>query len=207
MEAVWNAPALGMLTAWTQPRDQERAAPLQRQAEADLVRAARRGDRTAFARIVDLHKQSVYAFAARLVGSADAPDISQEAFLRAFQRLPTFDASQPLRPWLLTIAHHCCVDELRRRRRRTLFPAALDRPEHAPLPQPEEGIEAREQIARVVVALNGLPDNQREALLLFHHEELSYREISGVLGAPIGTVMTWIHRARRALRAELEDRT
>ena len=205
MEAVLNPPVFGTVVAWIRTGAQQMAEPLPRSRELDLVRAARRGDRTAFARIVDLHKQSVYGVAARMVGSADAQDISQEAFLRAFQRLPTFDSSRPLRPWLLAIVHHCCVDEFRRRRRQALFPTALDRPEHAPLPHPEEGIEAREQTARVVDALNRLPDNQREALLLFHHEQLSYREIGGVLGVPIGTVMTWIHRARRALRAELEE--
>jgi len=205
MEAVWNPPDLETLVAWIRIRDRETAEPFQLKAEIDLVRAARRGDRAAFARIVDLHKESVYGVAARLVGSADALDVSQEAFLRAFQRLSTFDASKPLRPWLIAIAHHCCVDEFRRRRRQSLFPTALDRPEHARLPHPDDAIETREQSRRVVEALNHLPDNQREALLLFHQDQLSYRDIALALGAPIGSVMTWIHRARRALRAELEE--
>jgi RNA polymerase sigma-70 factor, ECF subfamily len=204
MEASWALPGLETLVARIEIGDRETAKPFHQETEHDLVRAARRGDRGAFARIVDLHKESVYGVAARLVGSADAFDISQEAFLRAFQRLPTFDASKPLRPWLMTIAHHCCVDEFRRRRRQSVFPRALDQPEHARLPHPDEAIETREQTMRVVEALNHLPDNQREALLLFHQDQLSYRDIGTVLGVPIGTVMTWIHRARRALRTELE---
>jgi RNA polymerase sigma-70 factor, ECF subfamily len=204
MEAVWRPSDWQTLVARLGVGDRETTQPLQLKGEIDLVRAARRGDRAAFARIVDLHKESVYGVAARLVGPADAFDVSQEAFLRAFQRLATFDANKPLRPWLIAITHHCSVDEFRRRRRQSLFPAALDRPEHARLPHPDDAIETREQSSRVVQALNHLPDNQREALLLFHQDQLSYREIGGVLGVPIGTVMTWIHRARRALRAELE---
>jgi RNA polymerase sigma factor (sigma-70 family) len=204
MEAVWNAPGWETLFARIRVGDRETAETLPLKSEIDLVRAARRGDRAAFARIVELHKDSVYGVATRLVGPADAFDVSQEAFLRAFQRLATFDAQKPLRPWLLAIAHHCCVDEFRRRRRQSLFPAALDQPEHARLAHPDDAIETREQGTRVVAALNHLPDNQREALLLFHQDQLSYRDIAVVLGVPIGTVMTWIHRARRALRAELE---
>ncbi len=204
MEAVWNPPGLEMLASWIRMGDQATAESLPQQTELDLIRAARRGDRSAFARLVDLHKQAVYGVAARMVGSADAQDVAQEAFLRAFQRLSTFDSRKPLRPWLIAIAHHCCVDEFRRRRRQALFPTALDRPEHAPLPDPDEEIETREQTARIVGALeSSLPDNQREALLLFHQDQLTYRDIGGVLSVPIGTVMTWIHRARRTLRAEL----
>jgi len=204
MEAVLSPPTLAMAALWSRTEEQETDGSLRSQAEIELVRAARRGDRSAFARIVDLHKDAVYRVAARMVGAADASDVSQEVFLRAFQRLPSFDATKPLRPWLIAIAHHRCIDEFRRRRRRALFPAALDQPEHAPLPHPDEAIDSRQQIARIIDALNRLPDNQREALLLFHQDQLSYRDIGGVLGVPLGTVMTWIHRGRRTLRAELE---
>jgi RNA polymerase sigma-70 factor (ECF subfamily) len=199
MEAVWSPFGLGAASAWIRSGERETATPLQ--VEIDLVRAARGGDRAAFARIVDLHKQSVYATAARLVGPSDALDISQEAFLRAYQRIASFDASKPLRPWLLAIARHCCIDELRRRGRPPPTPAPE---ESVSRPEVDEAIEVNQQTARVVQALAALPEGQREALLLFHHDQLSYREIAEVIGVPIGTVMTWIHRARHSLRVRLE---
>jgi RNA polymerase sigma-70 factor (ECF subfamily) len=202
MEAVCNPVVLG---TWMRAAERAAAEPLERQSESDLLRSARGGDRAAFARIVDLHKKSVYATAARLVGPADAFDVSQEAFLRAFQRLASFDASRPLRPWLLTIARNLCIDELRRRGR--LEPASVvdvGGTHSESLSERDGAIEVREQTERVVQALADLPERQREALLLFHQDQLSYREIAEVIGVPIGTVMTWIHRARQALRARLE---
>src|SRR5580700_958825 len=122
MEAVWTPAGLEAAAAWMRSGDRDTADPVQNPAEIDLVRAARRGDRKAFARIVELHKQSVYATAARLIGPSDAFDVSQEAFLRAFQALPSFEAAKPLRPWLLAIARNCCVDEIRRRARSSANP-------------------------------------------------------------------------------------
>jgi RNA polymerase sigma-70 factor (ECF subfamily) len=173
--------------------------------ETGLIRAARGGDRAAFGKLVDLHKRAVFGLALRLVGPSDAADASQEAFLRAFQRLSTFDPSQPLRPWLLGIARNACIDMLRRRGRQP-EPIEMDVATHiaGDDPSPDDAIDTRSQSRRVEAALGSLPQNQREALLLFHQEQLSYRDIAGVLGVPIGTVMTWIHRARRALRDQLE---
>jgi RNA polymerase sigma-70 factor (ECF subfamily) len=199
MEAVLVPLPFAMVAPWSRDRQRETSGVRQGRAELELVRAARGGDRSAFGRLVDLHKQSVHALAARMVGAAEAPDIAQEAFLRAFQRLPSFDGRKPLRPWLLAIVYHRCVDELRRRRR-----AQTEAPT-GPSALPEQELEVRDQSARVTALLGDLPAQQREALLLFHQEGLSYRDIAGVMTVPLGTVMTWIHRARRTLRARLEE--
>lgn len=68
-----------------------------------------------------------------------------------------------------------------------------------------ERLELAERSARLAAAIGRLPESQREALLLFHQEQLSYREIAAVLDAPLGTVMTWLHRARATLRVELGE--
>jgi RNA polymerase sigma-70 factor (ECF subfamily) len=210
MEAVLGRLPFASVAPWN--RSQRLTASLNRRefetrevgpshAELELVRAVRRGDRGAFGRLVDLHKQSVHALAARMVGAAEAPDIAQEAFLRAFERLQSFDDRKPVRPWLLAIAYHRCVDELRRRDRTR---AQTSEPTAEPI-SPEHELEVRDQSARMSALLGDLPEQQREALLLFHQEGLSYRDIAGVMDVPLGTVMTWIHRARRTLRARLEE--
>ena len=205
MEAVLNAPSLLDFAFWTRLGNLVANEPTPLANEADLVRSSRGGDRAAFGKLVELHKRAVFGVALRLLGPSDAADASQEAFLRAFQRLSTFDPSQPIRPWLLGITRNYCVDQLRLRGRQ---PAAGSMDNVAQIAgddrPPEEAIEVRQQSGRISAALEALPENQREALLRFHQDQLSYRDIAGVLGVPIGTVMTWIHRARRTLRSQLE---
>jgi RNA polymerase sigma-70 factor (ECF subfamily) len=181
---------------------------------AALARAAARGDRTAFGRLVDLHKRSIYGLCLRLLRHPEeARDAAQETFVRGYTALATFDATQPFAPWILRIARNHCLDLLRRR-----MPAgaqvALDA-------EPEEGAPAREladaeapaadvlleraQTGRALdAAVAELPDRYREVIHLFHVEHLSYKEIAGTLDVPIGTVMTWLHRARGQLRRSLE---
>jgi RNA polymerase sigma-70 factor, ECF subfamily len=204
MEAVLNSPSWMELSLsnWLGNLATETKAAT---SEADLIRAARGGDQVAFGKLVELHKRAVFGVAFRILGPSDAADAAQETFLRAFQRLATFDPSLPFRPWLIGIARHYCLDQLRVRGRQPTSvsmelvsqTAGEDRP-------PEEAIEVREQGVRIAEALASLPETHREALLLFHQDQLSYRDIAGAMDVPIGTVMTWIHRARRTLKARLE---
>lgn len=181
-------------------------------AEASWTRAATRGDRQAFGRLVDLHKRAVFGLCVRLLRDPEeARDAAQEAFARAYAALGGYDAAQPFSPWLLRIARNHCLDVLRRR-----LPQAqrveLDE-------QPEEGtareladpsaargddvIERRELAGALERAVSALPPNYREVVHLFHVEHLSYKEIAATLDVPIGTVMTWLHRARARLKDAL----
>lgn len=181
--------------------------------DAALARAAAKGDKVAFGRLVDLHKRAVFGLCVRLLRDhEEARDAAQEAFVRAYGAVATYDAAQPFAPWLLRIARNHCLDLLRRR-----VPAAVQLQLDA---EPEDGAPAREladtdapaadallERAQTRTALEaavaGLPPNYREVVHLFHVEHLSYKEIAATLDVPIGTVMTWLHRARGKLREAL----
>lgn len=179
---------------------------------AALALAASRGDRTSFGRLVDLHKRAVYGLCVRLLRHPEeARDAAQETFVRAYAALPTFDPTQPFAPWLLRIARNHCLDLGRRRSvRPTEVPLDGDPAEGGAgeLPDPDaprgdEALERRETAGALARAVAALPGNYREVIQLFHVEHLSYKEIAQVMDVPIGTVMTWLHRARARLRTEL----
>lgn len=180
--------------------------------EAAWTRSAARGDREAFGRLVDLHKRAVYGLCLRLLRHPEeARDAAQEAFARAFASLSVYDAAQPFAPWLLRIARNHCLDQLRRR-----VPEAqrveLDAdPEDGPgreladpaAPRGDDALERRELARALAAAVAALPSNYREVVHLFHVEHLSYKEIADTMEVPIGTVMTWLHRARARLKTTL----
>ena len=191
---VAAAPALGF--AILSLPSEERAVGPSLTGEAGLALAASRGDKTAFGRLVDLHKRSVYGLCVRLLRHPeDARDAAQETFVRAYAALATFDPTQPFAPWVLRIARNHCLDVGRRRGVRPTE-VALD-------VDPEDG-GPRELAGSLNRAVAALPPNYREVVELFHVEHLSYKEIAAALDVPIGTVMTWLHRARGQLRRSLE---
>jgi RNA polymerase sigma-70 factor (ECF subfamily) len=171
-------------------------------ADAELAERAGAGDERAFTLLVRRYERPVFALCARYLGTADAADAGQETFVRAFTRLEQFDRTRPLLPWLLTIARRLCIDH--RRARRHEVPAGEEGPELAAAPV-EPHVSAREELALLARAFEGLPEGPREALALFHFHDLSYKEIAEQLEIPMGTVMTWIHRGRDALRQALAD--
>jgi len=213
MVVAATMPGLGFALSWE--KEERALGPAETAGEAGLARAAARGDRRAFGQLVDLHKRTVYGLCFRLLRDAEeSKDAAQESFVRAFAAVSTYDAAQPFAPWILRIARNHCLDLLRRR-----TPAAQRVELDA---EPEEGAGAREladpdalrgddlmerrQLAGVLEkAVAELPPNYREVVHLFHVEHLSYKEIAATLEVPIGTVMTWLHRARGRLRVALEQ--
>ena len=173
------------------------------QAERDLARRARRGDSGAFDALVLRFHRPVYRFCWRMLRTADAEDLAQDTFVRAFVHFERFDPERPLLPWLIAIARRLCLDLLRRRK-------VVARVEALPVivhsaPGPEREASLREQLSRLERALDDLDEGPREAIVLFHIEEMSYREIAAALEAPMGTVMTWLHRGRAQLKRVLES--
>jgi RNA polymerase sigma-70 factor (ECF subfamily) len=145
---------------------------------------------------------------------ADVEDCTSEALRRALEKHE--DARGPLRPWVLGIARHVALDTLRARQKQRARNADL--PEDAPssttaivdrLIDPgagaDEQIEIAQRAARIRRVLATLPAGSRQALELFHLEELSYQEIAARLGVPLGTVATWVTRGRKAMAEALED--
>jgi len=173
-----------------------------RRAELDLARRARRGDAGAFDELVRRFQRPVFRFCWRLVRSADAEDLAQDTFVRAFVHFERFDPERPVLPWLIAIARRLCLDLLRRRAvAARLHTLPVDRP---PMPGPESEAAIREQLGRLDQALADLGDGPRAAIILFHIEQMSYRNIAAALEVPMGTVMTWLHRGRAELKQALE---
>jgi RNA polymerase sigma factor (sigma-70 family) len=169
--------------------------------DSALVRRARLGSHAAFAQIVRRYESPLRAYCARLLGPSAAQDAVQQAFLQAFVALrdPHDEREVPLRPWLYRIAYNCAVDILRRRDRDH---EQLD-PEMNGVPQPQQVVERRETLRRLIGAMRALPEGQRRALVARELEGRSYQEISAELGASEGGVRQLIFRARSALRTEV----
>jgi RNA polymerase sigma-70 factor (ECF subfamily) len=170
-------------------------------AEAGWARRARAGDARAFGLIVRRYQGPVYRMSCRYLNAAEAEEVTQDTFVRAFTSMARFDPSRPLLPWLATIARRLCLDRLRRQRQDPMEDLAERVADEAP--GPEQEASGREMLARMEEELKRLPEGQREALLLFHVEGLAYKDIARVLRVPMGTVMTWIHRGRKKLKSSL----
>jgi RNA polymerase sigma-70 factor (ECF subfamily) len=182
--------------------------------EAEWASSAAGGDKAAFARLVEKHKQSVYGLCYRLLASAEeARDAAQEAFVRAYTRIRDFDARQPFAAWVLRIARNHCIDLLRRRRPTLALEARSDEPEAGVAPElqdhfamgGESAVQEQEAQRDLDKAVASLPPRYREVIALFHVQHKSYAEIADTLGVPMGTVMTWLHRARKELKSKLAE--
>jgi RNA polymerase sigma-70 factor, ECF subfamily len=165
--------------------------------DAELVRRTTRGELTAFEQLVDRHRPTVVRVAARIVGSDDAEDVSQDAFLRAFHRLEHFRGEAPFRSWLLRITHNAALDHLARRRAEPVDPETLDAAEASPSRPPADRLELRERIERMERKLRGLSPQHRVVLVLRDAEGLTYEEIADITDTPLGSVKGRLHRARR----------
>ena len=127
-----------------------------------------------------------------------AEDMAQEAFLKAYQKIGKFRRESQFSTWLYRIACNVCLSELQKRKRRGELSLAY-RPEPsdpsvaASLPQAEEAELIRKCVAK-------LPRRYAEAITLFYLQECSYEEVAEIMEIPIGTLKTWLHRARKQLR-------
>jgi len=177
--------------------------------DVELVARTARGELVAFEQLVDRHRPVVVRVAARIVGSGEAEDVSQDAFLRAFHRLHHFRGDAPFRSWLLRITHNAALDHLGRRRPEPVDPETLETAEQSLSRQPAERLEVRERIERLERKLRGLSPQHRTVLVLRDAEGLSYAEIADMTDTPIGSVKGRLHRARvefiEMLRANTYD--
>lgn len=159
-------------------------------------------DPQAFLEIFERHFDVVHRFLARQLGSAAAEDAAADVFLRALRGAASFAPDVvDARPWLFGIAANVIRAELRDRYRDQ--PQSIDSVETLETGRDEAKLEAVGQLAEVQKALDLIPIDEREPLLLFAWLDLSYEEIATALGLPIGTVRSRIARARRRLRASL----
>lgn len=168
-----------------------------------LIKDILSGDTDAFADIVDRYKSRVFTMAYRMLSSREeAEDISQEAFIKIYRSLKTYDAGRTrFSTWVYRITYNLCIDYLRKRKE--MAPLEEDILA-APSGTPEEITEARDSAARLHQAVQNLPEEYRIPLTLFHFQGLSYREICQVLKVPMSIVKNRLFRARKLLREKLD---
>jgi len=168
--------------------------------DRECVALSQQGDHGAFGTLVRRYQDRVYRFILRMVGSRDeALELTQEAFIKAWEALPGWQPEAEFRTWLFRIASNTATDTLRRRR--VVQFVALDEDYDVPGdgPDPEAQLQARQRLQALEAALNRLPQEQREIVLLREMEDMSYSEISATLGISEGTVKSRLARAREAL--------
>jgi len=177
--------------------------------DEDLVRRYLSGDRAAFAILVERHERRVFNLALRMTGrEEDARDAAQDAFLTALRKLSSFRGEAAFTTWLHRVTVNACYDLLRKRQRQPL----LDRgDEDLPSPEPPPAPDHADTTALsidVQRALLEVPEDFRITMILHDVQDLPQEEVAAILGVPVGTVKSRLHRGRvalaRALRVERE---
>lgn len=179
---------------------------------AHLIKRIKNGDQDAFARIVDQYKNQVYTICLRMTGiPQEAEDLAQESFVRAYTNIDRYETDKKFSTWLFRIATNLSIDYLRKKKPSAYIDAEIPGTDgytmHAhlasPEPLPEETVIGRETSEWLQKEINDLPPKYRSAIILKYMEDLSLKEISDILGIPVPTVKTRIHRGREALRKRL----
>lgn len=167
------------------------------------------GDQESFARLYDMLSGRVFALILRvLVDRSQSEEVLQEVFLEVWQSARSFDAARGhARSWVLTIAHRRAVDRVRSAEARARRDTRVGLQElHTPVASVEEHVQLLVDGSRATRALDGLPESQRQTIVLAYFGGYSQREIAALLGAPLGTVKTRMRDGLSRLRTEMEAR-
>ena len=176
-----------------------------------ILRRAQKGDTAAFEQLITPHEQLVWRVCWHYThNTEDAKDCAQEAMVKAWRSLPQYRQDCALETWLYRIASSCCVDFLRRQKRRAaestdaLAESGFDPAD--PAPQPDETALRRDAAQQLYQAIDQLPGDMRTALILSAVEGRKYEEIAQITGVAAGTVKSRINRARQKLKEILTSR-
>lgn len=176
------------------------------------IKKVKKGDQDAFADIVEYHKDKLYQLCYRMLGNREeAQDAAQEAFIRAYVNIHSYDSSKNFSTWLYRIATNLCIDKIRKKKPDYYLDAEVAGTEGlnmysqiaADQALPEDELERGELQDLIQSEILKLPEKYRTVIVLKYIDELSLKEISEILELPIGTVKTRIHRGREALRNRL----
>ncbi len=179
-----------------------------------LVQQAKKGDMLAFEELVARHRDKIYARAYSMMrNEEEAVDLSQEAWVKAWQRLLQFQGDSSFATWLTRITINLCLDQLRKRKRQRAESieemdeefGGVERQMEIVVTNPTERLERGELRARIDEAMKKLSHEHRTVLVLCEFEEMEYKEIAKTMECSIGTVMSRLFYARRKLASLLQD--
>ncbi|CAI6232783.1 RNA polymerase sigma factor SigW [Bacillus subtilis] len=178
------------------------------------IKQVKKGDQDAFADIVDIYKDKIYQLCYRMLGNVhEAEDIAQEAFIRAYVNIDSFDINRKFSTWLYRIATNLTIDRIRKKKPDYYLDAEVAGTEGLTMYSqiaadgvlPEDTVVSLELSNTIQQKILKLPDKYRTVIVLKYIDELSLIEIGEILNIPVGTVKTRIHRGREALRKQLRD--
>ncbi len=175
--------------------------------ENQWLTQAQKGDAQAFTRLMETFQRPVYNLCYRMLGNAeDAEDAAQETFLRAYRSLRSYDENRPFSTWLLSIAAHYCIDQIRRNHKTIVSIEDLPVPD---VPDAAPGLEAqvglKEEQRRIRALLNCLDATDRAAVVMYYWYDFSYEEICQALSLSLSAVKSRLHRARRAMAEQWSE--
>ncbi len=181
----------------------------------EIVARAKDGDKKAYDELTLMYKDAVFSIIYRMVhNQQEAEDLTQEAFIKAYNSISHFNEEYAFSTWLFKIATNNCIDFFRKRKLKTY---SMDKSikykdeeiqqEYADSePTADKKLLAKEKSRTIKEAINQLPEKYRTAIVLRHHDEKTYEEIADVLNLPLGTVKARIFRAREMLKKLLKDK-
>lgn len=175
--------------------------------EQVLIKKVKKGDLDAYGVIIQDYQSSVFNVCYRVLGNRqEAEDLTQEAFLRAYHQISSFDLSRPFGPWMRTLAANLCYNHLKKARlNRVPLEDERDTIKDDPKYGPEGALEIDQEHKALYQAIWKLPEVQRIALELRHFQGLSYREMAEALHLPLNTVRSHLFRGRQKLAELLEE--
>jgi RNA polymerase sigma-70 factor (ECF subfamily) len=172
--------------------------------ESEWLIRAQNGDAQAFTNVVETYERPVFNLCFRMLGNAqDAEDAAQETFVRAYQSIRRYDNSRAFSTWILSIAAHYCIDQIRKRRVQVVSVEDLpypDLPDHSP--GMESNLSRREEQQKIRGVLEILDATDRAAVVMYYWYDFSYEEICQALSISMSALKSRLHRARRAMAEE-----
>ena len=173
-------------------------------ANSDEIRLAMTGDNDAIRLWIQQWYRRVYAQCqAMLISQADAEDATQETFLRGISRMHELRSAASVGSWLRGIAHHVCVDTVRRKEVRKTTRQPVEQCSPSSADDPQDCVQRDEQTRHLVGLIHKLPESLREVILLHYYDEMTYDEMAQWLGVARSTVNERLGKARKLLRREL----
>ena len=182
---------------------------------SELIKKAIEGDESAYKNLLENYRGAIYNLIYKMVrNKEETEDLVQEAFMKAFKALPSFNEEYAFSTWLYKIAVNNCIDHMRKKKLQTYSinkpvqskDGELDREFPDTSMSSDKSILSEERAGIIETAIDELPENYKTAIILRHSEEKSYEEISQILNIPLGTVKARIFRAREMLKKKLKGK-